>query len=127
VVATTAAGIKERRLREVRNAERLGRECRAARSSRRDGAGWGNGRRSLIARKVAEESRNAGARFGELVSEQSDLAVQVVDFCDLLRDLFAEHVGLGLGDESLSSGSDSLLRLFLGFLLEDEEPTMLMD
>jgi len=55
----TAAGIKERRLREVRDAERLGRGCRVARRSRRDEAGMGVGRRSLVARKVAEESRNA--------------------------------------------------------------------
>ena len=91
----------------MRNAERLGRECRAARSSRRDGAGWGNGRRSLIARKVADEGRNARTGFGELVLENSDLALQAVDLGDLLCDLCAEIGGLRSGDESFGSGGDS--------------------
>jgi hypothetical protein len=55
----TAAGIKERRLREVPNTERLGRGCRVARRSRRDEAGMSVGRRVLVAREMADESRDA--------------------------------------------------------------------
>ena len=91
------------RLLEVQSDGRRRRRGRAARRSRRGEAGLEIGGWGLIARNVAEECRDAGASFAELVIQEGDLAVEVVDFGDLPCDLASELVDLSSGRQGFAS------------------------